>query len=177
MWCIYIIVLTQPLLGKNCFILSNRSDIHMTDSLSIPVHVLASCVLMSLSVSWRQHPTKQQLYSQWPTTSKTIQIRRTRYAGHCWRSKDELLSDVLLWTPSHGRARVGRPGRTYLQQFCTGCSMEDLPRTMDDRDEWQDRVREIRASGTPSWFCINQYIYIYIYLYFKKNQKTVTLGL
>ena len=35
------------------------------------------------------------------------------------------------------RARVGRPGNTYLQQLCTdtGCSMKDLPKAMDDRDE------------------------------------------
>ena len=26
---------------------------------------------------------------------------------HCWRSKDELISDVVQWTPSHGRASVG----------------------------------------------------------------------
>ena len=31
-------------------------------------------------------------------------IRRTRRAGHCWRSRDELIRDVLLWTPTHGRA-------------------------------------------------------------------------
>ena len=37
--------------------------------------------------------------------TKTIKIRRTRHAGHCWRSSDELISDVLLWTPSHGRGK------------------------------------------------------------------------
>ena len=52
-----------------------------------------------LNKSWRQHPTKQQLYGHLPPISKTIEIRRTRHAGHCWRSKDELISDVLLWTP------------------------------------------------------------------------------
>ncbi len=31
------------------------------------------------------------------------------YAGHCWKSRDELIRDVLLWTPTHGRAKVGRP--------------------------------------------------------------------
>ena len=32
-----------------------------------------------------------------PTTiTKTIQVRRTRHVGHCWRSSDELISDVLL---------------------------------------------------------------------------------
>ena len=70
--------------------------------------------------------------------------RRTRHARHCWRSKDELIRDVLLGTPPHGRASVGRPARTYQQQFCsdTGCSLEDLPRVMDDRDRWKERERE-----------------------------------
>ena len=52
-----------------------------------------------LNKSWRQHPTRHQLYGHLPPITKTIQVRRTRHAGHCWRSKDELVSDVLLWTP------------------------------------------------------------------------------
>ena len=89
-----------------------------------------------LNTSWRQQPIKQQLYGHEPSITKTIQIRQTRNAGHCWRSEDELISDVLLWIPSHGRAKAGRPARTNLQQLCanTGCSLEDLPRAMDDRE-------------------------------------------
>ena len=49
-----------------------------------------------LNKSWRQHPTKRQLYGHLPPITKTIQVRRARHAGHCWRSKDELVSDVLL---------------------------------------------------------------------------------
>ena len=41
---------------------------------------------------------KQQLYGLLPSISKTIQIRRTRHVGHCWRSKNKFTSDVLLWT-------------------------------------------------------------------------------
>ena len=52
-----------------------------------------------LNKSWRQHPTRHQLYGHLSPVTKTIQVRRTRHAGHCWRSKDELISDVLLWTP------------------------------------------------------------------------------
>ena len=52
-----------------------------------------------MNKSWRQHPTKQQLYGHLPPITKTIQVRWTRYAGHCWRSKDELISNILLWTP------------------------------------------------------------------------------
>ena len=55
-----------------------------------------------LNKSWRQHSTKQQLYDHLPPITKTIKIKRTRHAGHCWRSRDELISDVLLWTSSHG---------------------------------------------------------------------------
>ena len=69
--------------------------------------------------------------------TKTIQVRRTRHAGHCWRSRDELISDVLLWIPTHGRAKAGRPARTCIQQLCedTECSPEDLPEAMNDREK------------------------------------------
>ena len=51
-----------------------------------------------LNKSWRQHPTRLQLYGHLPPITKTIQARRARHAGHCWGSKDELISDILLWT-------------------------------------------------------------------------------
>ena len=87
-----------------------------------------------LNTSWRQHPTRHQLYDRLPPITKTIQVRRTRNAGHCWRSGDELISDVLLWTPTHGRAKSRRPARPYIQQLCedTRCCPEDLPEAMKD---------------------------------------------
>ena len=107
-----------------------------------------------LNKSWRQHPTRLQLYGHLPPITKTIQVRRTRHAGHCWRSKDELISDLLLWTPTHGCARVGRPARTYIQQLCedTGCNPEDLPEAMNDREKWRETVRDIRAGGATWWW-------------------------
>ena len=107
-----------------------------------------------LNESWRQHPTRHQLYSHQPPITKTIPVRRTRHAGHRWRSRDELISDVLLWTPTYGRAKAGRPARTYIQRLCedTGCSPEDLPEAMNDRDKWRERVRDICASGTTWWW-------------------------
>ena len=107
-----------------------------------------------LNKSSRQHPTKHQLYGHLPPITKTIQARRTRHAGHCWRSKDELISDVLLWTPAYGQAKAGRPARTYIQQLCedTGCSPEDMPEEMNDREKWRERVRDIHACGTTWWW-------------------------
>ena len=94
-----------------------------------------------LNKCWRQHPARHQLYGHLPSITKTIQVRRTRHAGHCWRSRDELIRDVLLWAPTYGRAKVGRPARTYIQQLCedTVCTPED---------QWRERVRDIGASGT-----------------------------
>ena len=107
-----------------------------------------------LNKSWRQQPTRHQLYGHQPPITKTIQVRPTRHAGHCWRSRDELISDVLLWTPAYGQAKVGRPARTYIQQLCedTGCSAEDLPEAMKDREKWRERIRDIRASCTTWWY-------------------------
>ena len=65
-----------------------------------------------LNKSWRQLPTKQQLYGHLPPITKTTKVRRTRRAEHCWRSRDELISDVLQWTPSHGREKAGWPAWT-----------------------------------------------------------------
>ena len=131
-----------------------------------------------LNKSRRQHPPKQQLYGHQPPITKTIKIRRTRHAGHSWRSRDELISYVLLWTPSHGRAKAGRPARNYIKQLWadTGCSPEDLPEAMDDMEGGRERVRDIRVDSVTWWWwcwyiyiyiyrcvCVNYYIFIYIY--------------
>ena len=107
-----------------------------------------------LNKSWWQHPTRQQLYGHQPPITKTIQARRTRHAGHCWRNRDEPIRDVLLWIPTYGRAKAGRPARTYIQQLCKdkGCSLEDLPEAMNHWEKWQERVRDIRTSGTTWWW-------------------------
>ena len=103
-----------------------------------------------LDKTWRQHPVRHQLYGHLPPITKTIQVRRTRHAGHCWWSKDELISDVFLWTPAYGQAKTGRPVRKYIQQFCkdTGCNSEDLPEAMNNREKWRERVRN---AGGMTW--------------------------
>ena len=99
-------------------------------------------------------PTKQQIYDHLPPIMKAIQIRRTRHAGYFWRSMEELISDELLWTPSHRRAKTGRSARTNIRQLCadTACSPEDLPEAMDDREGWRERVRDIRTDGVTWWW-------------------------
>ena len=134
-------------IGTQCPILS---------TIIIMPHIY-TCIYIYMNRSWQQHPTRRQLYGHLPPITKTLQARRTRHAGHCWRSKDEIVSDVLLWTPAYGQSKAGRPARTYIQQLCDGmgCNPEDLPEAMNDRETWRERVRDIRASRTSWWWYIS----------------------
>ena len=101
-----------------------------------------------LNVSWKSHPTKARLYGPLPPVSHTIRERRTTFAGHCWRSKDELVSDLLLWQPRHGKANRGRPRKTYISQLLedTQLQRDNIEAVMSDREEWRQLSEMIRAS-------------------------------
>ena len=89
-----------------------------------------------LNKSWKQHSQKTAAY----LTNYSSWIK---HVGYCGRSKEELISDVLLWIP-HGRTSMGRPAKTYLYQLYTdkGCSLKDLPGAMNDG------LREIESGNS-----------------------------
>ena len=80
-----------------------------------------------LNKSWKQHPTKHQLYGHLSSITKTIQVRWPRQAEHCWRIMDELISDILRWTPTYCWAKAGRPAWT--------AAWTDRPEAMNDREK------------------------------------------
>ena len=110
----------------------------------------ASCTLVSILADlwfewyWfcQRFPVSQDFFQPSLRCFKSIKYY------YCWRNGDELISDVLLWTPTYGRAKAGWPARTYTQQLCedTGCSPEELPEVMNDREEV---ARE--GQGYPCW--------------------------
>ena len=63
-------------------------------------------------------------------------------AGHCWRSKNEVVSDLILWEPKHGNGSVGGQTRTFvdLLEADTGVPRDCLPVAMDDRVGWRRRA-------------------------------------
>ena len=87
-----------------------------------------------LNKSWKQPSSCTVTYFPF---QKNIQVRPTKHAGFCRRSKDEIQSHILLLTPTHGRASVGRLVKSNIYQLYadTVCSPEDLPKAMDNRDE------------------------------------------
>ena len=104
---------------------------------------------------WKQQPTKQQLYRHLLSISQTIPVRRSRHVRHSSRSKDELISDVLLWTPTYWRTSVGRPVKSNIWSL----------RTLDAF--WRTKKKR--------W--MNIYIYIYIVREREKERERTLLCL
>ena len=63
---------------------------------------------------------------------------KTTFAGDCYRSKDEPVSNIVLWTPKHGRRKPGRPAITYtdILKMDTGLESTDFKSAMGDRKAW-----------------------------------------
>ena len=93
-----------------------------------------------LDLNWKTHPTINRLYGKLPRISSIIRERRTRFTGHWFRRKEELVSDVLLWDPKHGTANVGRLIKTYPKLLTedTGVQLAGLPNAMDNRELWRE---------------------------------------
>ena len=102
------------------------------------------------NVSWRQHLTNNELYDGCMKITDKIRERRLKNAGHSWRTKNEVISKVLLWEPTHGKRNQGRPARTFVDQLeeDIGCSKENLPILMADRMAWRKHVMNIRTCST-----------------------------
>ena len=111
-----------------------------------------------LNKFWKHHFPKQQLYGHF---SQTIQVRWTRHAGHCWRSKDKLISYVLLWISRHWCATVGWPPKAYIRHLCvnTGCRLENYCKWcmigMDD---------EKGSENTVFCVCVHAHVYACYYI-------------
>ena len=94
-----------------------------------------------------KHKTNKELYGNLPKITDTLMIRRLRFIGHCWRKKDEVISDLLLWEPKHGARKRGRPALTYVDQLQndTGLSIAELKNIMENRKEWMKLVNGVRV--------------------------------
>ena len=95
----------------------------------------------------RNQKTNKELYSNLPKIIDTLMIRRPQFIGHCWRKKDEVISDLLLWEPKHNTRKRGRPATTYVDQLRndTGLSIAELKSIMGNRKEWMKLINGVRV--------------------------------
>ncbi|XP_072044651.1 uncharacterized protein [Amphiura filiformis] len=93
----------------------------------------------ALDISWRTHTTNKELYGELPKVTDKIRKRRLQFAGHCLRSTGQVVSDLVLWKPSHGKRSVGRPSKTYVDLLCedTGQEPNEIRSCMQDRHIWR----------------------------------------
>ena len=70
------------------------------------------------NVTWRQRTTSEVLYARLPRISTAISERCLRFRGHCQRSKHEVVSDLVLWEPKHGKRSVGGQASTLILSIC-----------------------------------------------------------
>ena len=143
-------------LGKYDKIISNCFIHAKTEKKNFNVWVCLMVYQPSWVIQCQRRPCRRTvlLYGHLQPITKTIEIRQTGNAGNCWRSRDELINDVLQWTPSHGHAQAGQLTRTYIQQLCayTGYSPGILPGATNDREGCRERLRDIRADSITWWW-------------------------
>ncbi len=98
----------------------------------------------ALNVDWRGHVTNEELYGDLPRLSHKLRRKRLQFAGHSFRAKEEAVSKVILWQPSHGQKSRGRPLTTYVDLLMrdTGLRVEELATTMVDRGLWMSYSRD-----------------------------------
>ena len=95
------------------------------------------------NISWREHKTKAEIYGDIPPISSVVACRRTRFAGHCFRAKVQIISDVIsLRLPCPNR---GRRPLNYIDCIARdiGHDIADMQTLMLDRDIWQGIVYSI----------------------------------
>ena len=123
-----------------------------------------------LNKSWRQHQIKQQLLGHQPPLTKTISVRRTRHPGHCWRGRDELISDFC--EPLHMDEQ--RQDDQLEPIYNSSVSIQDIVR-LTPRERWMIKTggeRGSERSVLTAWMVI---IYIILLVIIKIVCRYVTL--
>lgn len=94
------------------------------------------------NVDWTAHVRNSYLYGNGliPPLADTIAKRTLKFAGHAFRAKEQLISDLLLFEPKPTSAKV-----SYLKTLClhTGATKEELAGLMSDWDSWRTLVARL----------------------------------
>ena len=100
--------------------------------------------LVVKNANWWQSITKKVIYAGLPRISTTIGERRLRFSGHCWRSTNEVVSDLVSCEPKHGKRSVGGQARTFVGGGHRG--LQRLLAGSDGRQGWQEKKSHGRST-------------------------------
>ena len=126
-----------------------------------------------LNRPWKQHHIKQQLYGHLPPFLHTIQVRQARHARYRWRTKDELISDILQGIPTQ-TTNVIQTTKAYICQLCTvGECFLDLSIGMDrERQSREYKLLPFLNDDTQMYqnkclYCCNHNILLIVLHFFR----------
>ena len=103
-----------------------------------------------LNVSLKQHLTNKELYGTQSPISNVIRRRRLKFAGHSVRQHDQLVSELVLWEPTHGTRNRGGQAKNFVDilKEDTGCkSTQEIRTCMEDRGVWRGIVSRCSAKN------------------------------
>ena len=100
-------------------------------------------LMKAKNLSWKKHPTLLQIYGDLPRIASVVAQRRARFAGHCMRASNEIISDILPWRIQ--QKKRGRRPLTYLDIVSRDAEIDisDIRTAMMDRDVWKKVVKGI----------------------------------
>ena len=93
-----------------------------------------------------------------------IKVWRTRHAGHCCRSRDELISDVLLWTPMAEQ----KQGEQLEPRYNSSVRIRYVALRTNQK-QWTTGWNGKRGSGMSMLVVRQDDLYIYIYIYWSDD--------
>ena len=95
------------------------------------------------NLSWKRHPSHSQIYGSLPRASSIVRSRRAQFAGHCYRAKSEVISTLLLWSPTQTGPKSRKLSYPDVIARDTGINKQELGRAMGDREVWRSIVKSI----------------------------------
>ena len=105
----------------------------------------------ALNISWQSFVPNEELYGTLPRISDKVAWRRLGLAGHCFRHKELLAGELVLWEPTHGRRGRGRPSATFIDTLKRDLGTDDkleLEVCMTNQEDWRARRA---ARLRPPW--------------------------
>ena len=96
----------------------------------------------ALNISWQSFVPIEELYGTLPRISDKVAWRRLGLAGHCFRHKELLAGELVLWEPTHGRRGRGRPSATFIDTLKRDLGTDDklkLEVCMTNQEDWRAR--------------------------------------
>ena len=96
----------------------------------------------ALNISWQSFVPNEELYGTLPRISDKVAWRRLGLAGHCFRHKELLAGELVLWEPTHGRRGRGRPSATFIDTLKRDLGTDDkleLEVCMTNQEDWRAR--------------------------------------